>query len=75
MPKANTVDRVNNLFTPASLTPVRHVFCSSSANYSELSLIKCDATLETHKEIPCFFCYPVDIRSGIFHVIGMTTHE
>lgn len=49
--------------------------CSSATNYSELSQIKCDVTLETHKEIPSFFSYPVDIRTGIFNVFGMTTNE
>ena len=38
-------------------------------------IVNYDVKLETHKEIPRFFGYPVYIRSGIFSVIGMTTHK
>ena len=35
---------------------------------------KRDEIIETHKEIPSLFCNPVHLRSGIFHVFGMTAH-
>ena len=60
-----------------AVTVCHHVVQSAEIGreYYESNQNGYEAMLEAHEEIPCLFCHPVHIRSGILHVFGMTAHK